>query len=229
MGFLDRVKGLIAPDPEEPKRRAAANPERELAKIMALLRRQLADGRSRMSMAVRDEKKLLREVSKMKAEIHAFLERAKLEVAQGNDREARRLLARKNETQVLIQEHMAEVERQREVVVLLKDSLKELAGKLKGLESRRKLLRTKVRRTKALEARRQALRPDGIDTDALLAEASARLEIEEELLLEAGGEVDELERKFRELEADPEAQIESLEDLKLLIEEAEDQVSKESD
>ena len=211
---------MIKAEKEAVRSAPPANPEREITKILGQLRRRLSDGRSRVSMAVRDEKKLLREVIKMKSEMKVYLVRAKECLTQGNESEARKFLARKSETQALLNEHLTEIERQKQAIALLKESLKELTGQLKSLEARRKLLRTKIRRTKALKARKVALEGDGQDTQMLLAEATARLEIEEELLLESAPE-DELSMKFKALEAEPESQIESLEELQLLLEEAE--------
>lgn len=212
MGFLDRLKGLLGDEPGQ------EDPQKAINRIVRELRKHLSDGRARVAGAIRDEKRLEREVIRAQAEIQRCVREAKIRLGKGDEVGARECLARKVQVQGFIGELERELDRQREAIDTLKGGLKQLADRLQTLETRRTTLRAKVRRTRALEARKQGLGEDGMgEAEALMDELQVRLDVEEELL-SAGGAGDALERRFLELEHSGEYKVKALEDLRNEIE-----------
>lgn len=216
MGFLDRLKGLLGGS----EAAAPEDPQRVVARILTELRQHLADGRARVTAAIRDEKRLEAELVRVSGELGRAVAAAKERLAAGDEAGARRHLARKIQAQALQNELELELVRHREVVGHLKEGLARLADQLRTMEARRTQLRAKVRRTRALEARARAIEAsDGAVADALVKDAFDRLDVEEELL-KLGSSGDALERRFLELEQSGEHQVKQLEDLRKKLEEA---------
>ncbi len=216
MSFLDRLKGLLGPP--EPERQ---DPYQEISRVLRDLKQRLAEGRARVATAIRDEKRMEREVLRTSAEVQRALAEAKVYLARGDEVAARRALARKVEAQNLLDELGRELSRQREAIGILKEGLAQLADRLRKISARRATLRARQRRAIALEHRKDSLEDDDLAAaEALLEDASLRLDAEEELL-SAGGAGDALERRILELEHSGEFQTKALEDLRKKLDEGE--------
>ena len=212
MGFFDRLKGLLSEE-SGPRRE---DPQRAINKLVRELRRSVSEGRARLAAAARDARKLDLECKKLEREIKSEDLMARRLLTGGDEAGARAALGRRVRAQGLQKELRHEHVRQVQVITTLQDSLRELAARVKACELRRTTLRARVRRTRALEARQRAMEDGRLKgAEGLLEDLSTRLEVEEELLA-AGSAGDSLERRFAELEASGEFQMEQLDELEEL-------------
>lgn len=212
MGFFDRLKGLLSEE-SGPRRE---DPQRAINKLVRELRRAVSEGRARLGAAARDARKLDLECKKLEREVRGEQAQARRLLAKGDEAGARAALGRRVRAEGLQKELRHEHAKQVQTIRMLQESLKELAGRVKACEVRRTKLRARVRRAKALEARAQAMEDGRLKgVEGLLEDLSTRLEVEEELLA-AGSAGDSLERRFAELEASGEFQMEQLDELEEL-------------
>jgi phage shock protein A len=212
MSFFDRFKGLLSEE-SGPRRE---DPQRAINKLVRELRRSVSEGRARLASAARDARKLDLECRKLEREIRSEQAQARRLLTQGDEAGARAALSRRVRAEGLHKELRHEHVRQIQVLRTLQESLKELSARVKACEVRRTKLQARARRARALQARAKAMEDGRLrGVEGLLEDLSTRLEVEEELLA-AGSAGDSLERRFAELEASGEFQMEQLEELEEL-------------
>jgi phage shock protein A len=213
---MDRLLGLLSGEPDAAKQE---NPQQAINRLVRDLKRKVVESRTRVGAAVRDARKLHQDCQRLRVEAERHHQEAKRKLQAGDEGGARRALAQRVQATELGNELEREYQRQREAIEQLKASLEELANKVRALESRRDRLHIRARRARALEARREALEGREIPgAQELLADLSARLEVDEELLA-AGSAGDSLERRFAELEASGEHAMGLIEDLRSQVDE----------
>jgi phage shock protein A len=211
MGIFDRLSRLIRSNINDLIARAE-NPEKMLTQIIEDMRRQLAEAKQEVAVAIADERKLRAQVEEERKQAREWEKRARLAVRENRDDLAKQALIRGQEhashaaeLELQWSQHRAETER-------LKDSLRQLNAKIEEAKRKKNLLIAKQKRAQAQRrihdtmagmADQSAFRAfdqmvDKIETQErqalAAAEVSAELEgdtLEGEFLaLEPGGDAD---------------------------------------
>ncbi len=148
MGIFDRLSRLIRSNINDLIARAE-NPEKMLTQIIEDMRRQLAEAKQEVAVAIADERKLRAQVEEEKKQAREWEKRARLAVRENRDDLAKQALIRGQEhashaAEMDLQwnQHRAETER-------LKDSLRQLNAKIEEAKRKKNLLIAKQKRAQA--------------------------------------------------------------------------------
>ena len=148
MGVLDRLSRLIRSNINDLIARAE-NPEKMLSQIIEDMRRQLAQAKQEVAVAIADERKLRQQFEEARGHAGEWEGRARLAIREGRDDLARQALVRGQE----FAEQAAELEEQwrahRAETEQLKDSLPQLNAKIEEAKRKKNLLIAKQKRAEA--------------------------------------------------------------------------------
>ena len=148
MGVLDRLSRLIRSNINDLIARAE-NPEKMLTTIIEDMRRQLAQAKQEVAVAIADERKLRAQFEETRSRAQEWERRARLAIREGRDDLARQALVRGQEHA----EHARELEEQwqkhRGETEKLKDSLRQLNAKIEEAKRKKNLLIAKQKRAEA--------------------------------------------------------------------------------
>ena len=148
MGVLDRLSRLIRSNINDLIARAE-NPEKMLTQIIEDMRRQLAQAKQEVAVAIADERKLRAQYEDERSGADEWERRARLAIREGRDDLAKQALMRGQEhaqhahdLEVQWQKHRTETEK-------LKDSLRQLNAKIEEAKRKKNLLIAKQKRAEA--------------------------------------------------------------------------------
>ena len=148
MGVLDRLSRLIRSNINDLIARAE-NPEKMLSQIIEDMRRQLAQAKQEVAVAIADERKLRAQFEESRRQAESWEGRARLAIREGRDDLARQALMRGQEHAGHARDldeqwrtHRAETEK-------LKDSLRQLNEKIEEAKRKKNLLIAKQKRAEA--------------------------------------------------------------------------------
>ena len=148
MGVLDRLSRLIRSNINDLIARAE-NPEKMLTTIIEDMRRQLAQAKQEVAVAIADERKLRAQFEESRSRAQEWERRARLAIREGRDDLARQALVRGQEHA----QHATELEEQwqnhRAETEKLKDSLRQLNAKIEEAKRKKNLLIAKQKRAEA--------------------------------------------------------------------------------
>jgi phage shock protein A len=213
MGIFERLSRLVRSNINDLIARAE-NPEKMLGQIIEDMRRQLAQAKQEVAVAIADERKLRAQYEEERSGAEEWERRARLAIREGRDDLAKQALMRGGEhaqhardLEEQWQKHRAETER-------LKDSLRQLNSKIEEAKRKKNLLIAKQKRAEAqkrihdtmagLEDKSafRAFDQMAEKTETAERRALATAEVTEELT------GDTLKQEFRQLESGGDVEVE---------------------
>jgi len=148
MGIIDRLSRLVRSNINDLIARAE-NPEKMLGQIIEDMRRQLAQAKQEVAVAIADERKLRAQYEEERSGAEEWERRARLAIREGRDDLAKQALVRGQEHA----SHAVELEQQwqkhRHETERLKDSLRQLNAKIEEAKRKKNLLIAKQKRAEA--------------------------------------------------------------------------------
>ena len=148
MGIFDRLSRLIRSNINDLIARAE-NPEKMLTQIIEDMRRQLAQAKQEVAVAIADERKLRAQYEQEQEQAHEWERRARLAVREGRDDLAKQALLRGQEHADHARELQDQWARHRQETERLKDSLRQLNAKIEEAKRKKNLLIAKQKRAQA--------------------------------------------------------------------------------
>ena len=148
MGVLDRLSRLIRSNINDLIARAE-NPEKMLTQIIEDMRRQLAQAKQEVAVAIADERKLRAQFEETRSQAQEWERRARLAIREGRDDLARQALVRGQEHAQHATELEAQWQKHRAETEKLKDSLRQLNAKIEEAKRKKNLLIAKQKRAEA--------------------------------------------------------------------------------
>mgnify|MGYP001555419098 CR=1 FL=1 len=212
MSFVKRFKRLLSAKVEE-KVEKETDPAKRVRKLVCEMKAHVAEGRATLAIAVRDERRMERQVHGAKKEVERWHINAKQALEVNKESLAREALKRKLGAKKFLDDLLRELEKLRENVQTIKKFVIDLERKLKEAQTRERMLLQKQRRLKQANflkerfpERKQELLRAALDS---LEDDTDKLAYETLLL-----EEDPLEKRFRELEDREELVDDELAELK---------------
>ncbi|MBI4512033.1 MAG: PspA/IM30 family protein [Deltaproteobacteria bacterium] len=219
MGIFARLGTLIKSNINELISKAE-DPEKMLSQVLLEMQQQLVEAKKQVAMAIADEKRLQKQFDGENEKSKDWERKAMLAVRAGDDALAKEALLRKAEHDDIAGQYQHQWLAQKAAVDKLKDALRLLSNKIDEAKRKKNLL---VARKKRAEAQRTIA-----ETMSGLSDASAfetfdrmtakidQLEAEAEAGAELAGALsgDDLESKFKQLEAGNHSADAALSDLK---------------
>jgi len=213
MGLFDRLSRLLRSNINDLIAKAE-NPEKMLVQVIEDMRKQLAQAKQEVAVAIADERKLRMQVEDERKQAQEWERRARLAVREGRDDLAKQALVRGQEHATNAAELEEQWAKHREETERLKDSLRQLNSKIEEAKRKKNLLIAKQKRAQAQRRIHDTMA--GLqDKSAFRAfdqmvekieeterHAIAAAEVTEEL------EGDDLSREFMMLETDSDADVE---------------------
>jgi len=213
MGLFDRLSRLLRSNINDLIAKAE-NPEKMLVQVIEDMRKQLAQAKQEVAVAIADERKLRMQVEDERKQAREWERRARLAVREGRDDLAKQALIRGQEHATNAGELEEQWAKHREETERLKDSLRQLNAKIEEAKRKKNLLVAKQKRAQAQRRIHDTMA--GLqDKSAFRAfdqmvekieeterHAIAAAEVTEEL------EGDDLSREFVMLESDSDADVE---------------------
>ena len=206
MGIFDKLSRLIRSNINDLIARAE-NPEKMLTQIIEDMRRQLAQAKQEVAVAIADERKLRAQYEEERTQAQEWERRARLAVREDRDDLAKQALMRGQEHADHARELEEQWQRHRNETERLKDSLRQLNAKIEEAKRKKNLLIAKQKRAQAQRRIHDTM--VGLeDRSAFRAfdEMTQKIETQERRAL-ATAEVteeltgDSLEQEFAQLEA----------------------------
>ncbi len=148
MGIFEKLSRLIRSNINDLIARAE-NPEKMLTQIIEDMRRQLAQAKQEVAVAIADERKLRAQYEEERGQAHEWERRARLAIREGRDDLARQALMRGQEHAASAREMEEQWHRHREETERLKDSLRQLNAKIEEAKRKKNLLIAKQKRAQA--------------------------------------------------------------------------------
>ena len=148
MGVLDRLTRLIRSNINDLIARAE-NPEKMLIQIIEDMRRQLAQAKQEVAVAIADERKLRAQFEETRGQATEWERRARLAIREGRDDLARQALVRGQEHAQHARELEEQWQKHRAETDKLKDSLRQLNAKIEEAKRKKNLLIAKQKRAEA--------------------------------------------------------------------------------
>lgn len=213
MGLFDRLSRLLRSNINDLIAKAE-NPEKMLVQVIEDMRKQLAQAKQEVAVAIADERKLRMQVEDERKQAREWERRARLAVREGRDDLAKQALIRGQEHATNAAELEEQWAKHRDETDRLKDSLRQLNSKIEEAKRKKNLLIAKQKRAQAQRRIHDTMA--GLqDKSAFKAfdqmvekieeterHAIAAAEVTEEL------EGDDLSREFVLLESDSDADVE---------------------
>ncbi len=230
MALFDRIRRVVKANINEMISKAE-DPEKVLGQLIVEMNEQLVESKKSVAVAIADEKRLQRELSKQQQNAADWEANAMKAVNAGNDELAKKALVRKQEHDEYVSSYQEQFDAQHASVEQLKDSLRQLQDKIDEAKRKKNLLIARQRRAEAQQRIQQTI-GSAKDTSAFEAfdrmaqkvdQIEAQAEAAEDLAQLEGGDAD-LERQFKELESGTTDQM--LDDLKSKMKRLEDKTSE---
>jgi phage shock protein A len=148
MGIIDRLSRLIRSNINDLIARAE-NPEKMLGQIIEDMRRQLAQAKQEVAVAIADERKLRAQYEEERSGAEEWERRARLAIREGRDDLAKQALVRGQEHAANAAELESQWQKHRSETEKLKDSLRQLNAKIEEAKRKKNLLIAKQKRAEA--------------------------------------------------------------------------------
>jgi len=148
MGVIDRLSRLIRSNINDLIARAE-NPEKMLSQIIEDMRRQLAQAKQEVAVAIADERKLRSQFEEERSGAEEWERRARLAIREGRDDLAKQALVRGQEHARQAGELEEQWQKHRNETEKLKDSLRQLNAKIEEAKRKKNLLIAKQKRAEA--------------------------------------------------------------------------------
>ncbi|MDX1393986.1 MAG: PspA/IM30 family protein [Gemmatimonadota bacterium] len=148
MGIIDRLSRLIRSNINDLIARAE-NPEKMLGQIIEDMRRQLAQAKQEVAVAIADERKLRAQYEEERSSADEWERRARLAIREGRDDLAKQALVRGQEHASHAVELEGQWQKHRHETERLKDSLRQLNAKIEEAKRKKNLLIAKQKRAEA--------------------------------------------------------------------------------
>jgi phage shock protein A len=211
MNFLARIAALLKANINDLISRAE-DPEKVLTQAIDDMKKQLLEAKSRVAVAIADEKRLHQQHQAALTAASEWEKKAMAAVRADRDDLAIQALAKKKEHEALALQLEGQLNEQHAAVEELKKALAALAAKIDEAVRKRAILLAKVKRAEAQKAIAETLSVTGDKSafesfdrmqekvDRLEAEAGARMEV---AALTSGSQERDLAEKIRLLESGP--------------------------
>lgn len=211
MNFFQRIANVLKANLNDLVSRAE-DPEKVLNQAVEDMKKQLHEAKSRVAIAIADEKRLLQQKSGETARAEDWEKKAMAAVRAGRDDLAVQALAKKKEHEAAALQFEHQHGEQLAAVDELKRALTGLTAKIDEANRKRAVLVARVKRAEAQKAIAETLSVAGdrsaLSTfdrmaekvDRIEAEAGARMEV---AALTSGTHDDQLAEKIRLLDASP--------------------------
>ena len=214
MSFVKRFKRLLSANLEKKvEEQEELDPAKRVRKLICEMKAHVSEGRATLAIAVRDERRMERQVHSAKKEVERWHVNAKQALEVNKEKLAREALKRKLGAKKFLDDLLRELEKLKENVQTIKKLVLDLERKLKEAQARERILLQKQRRLKQANflkekfpERKQELLRAALDS---LEDDTDKLAYETLLL-----EEDPLEKRFRELEDRDELVDDELAELK---------------
>ncbi|MFV1988515.1 MAG: PspA/IM30 family protein [Gemmatimonadota bacterium] len=148
MGIVDRLSRLVRSNINDLIARAE-NPEKMLGQIIEDMRRQLAQAKQEVAVAIADERKLRAHWEEERSGAEQWERRARLAIREGRDDLAKQALVRGQEHAAQGAELEQQWQKHRHETEKLKDSLRQLNSKIEEAKRKKNLLIAKQKRAEA--------------------------------------------------------------------------------
>lgn len=148
MGIFERLSRLLRSNINDLIARAE-NPEKMLVQVIEDMRKQLAQAKQEVAVAIADERKLRAQFEDERKQANEWERRARLAVREGRDDLAKQALMRGQEHANNAAELEEQWTRHREETDRLKDSLRQLNAKIEEAKRKKNLLIAKQKRAQA--------------------------------------------------------------------------------
>ena len=148
MGIFDRLSRLIRSNLNDLIARAE-NPEKMLVQVIEDMRKQLAQAKQEVAVAIADERKLRAQMEEERKQAQEWERRARLAIREGRDDLAKQALMRGQEHANNAAELEEQWQKHREETERLKDSLRQLNSKIEEAKRKKNLLIAKQKRAQA--------------------------------------------------------------------------------
>ena len=230
MALFDRIRRVVKANLNDLISKAE-DPEKVLGQLIVEMNEQLVESKKSVAVAIADEKRLQRELSKQQQSATDWEANAMKAVNAGNDELAKKALVRKQEHDEYVASYQEQFNAQHASVEQLKDSLRQLQDKIDEAKRKKNLLVARQRRAEAQQRIQQTIGA-AKDTSAFEAfdqmaqkvdQIEAQAEAAEDLAQLEGGDAD-LEKQFKELESGTADQM--LDDLKSKMKRLEDKTTE---
>lgn len=211
MNFFQRISNVLKANLNDLVARAE-DPEKVLNQAIEDMKKQLHEAKSRVAIAIADEKRLLQQKKAEAGKAEDWEKKAMAAVRGSRDDLAVQALAKKKEHEAAALQFEQQHNEQLKAVDELKKALQALTAKIGEAQTRRNVLVARVKRAEAQKSIADTLAAAGDRSafntfermaekvDRIEAEASAGLEMAQ---LSAGSHDDQLAEKIRLLEAAP--------------------------
>lgn len=148
MGIFDRLSRLIRSNINDLIARAE-DPEKMLVQVIEDMRKQLAQAKQEVAVAIADERKLRAQMQEERKQAQEWERRARLAIREGRDDLAKQALMRGQEHANNAAEMEEQWEKHRQETDRLKDSLRQLNSKIEEAKRKKNLLLAKQKRAQA--------------------------------------------------------------------------------
>lgn len=148
MGIFDRLSRLVRSNLNDLIARAE-NPEKMLIQVIEDMRKQLAQAKQEVAVAIADERKLRAQMEEERKQAQEWERRARLAIREGRDDLAKQALMRGQEHANNAAEMEEQWEKHRSETERLKDSLRQLNSKIEEAKRKKNLLIAKQKRAQA--------------------------------------------------------------------------------
>ncbi len=148
MGIFDRLSRLVRSNLNDLIARAE-NPEKMLVQVIEDMRKQLAQAKQEVAVAIADERKLRAQMEEERKQAQEWERRARLAIREGRDDLAKQALMRGQEHANNAAEMEEQWEKHRAETERLKDSLRQLNSKIEEAKRKKNLLIAKQKRAQA--------------------------------------------------------------------------------
>lgn len=211
MNFFQRLANVLKANLNDLVSRAE-DPEKVLNQAIEDMKKQLHEAKSRVAIAIADEKRLLQQKNAETAKAEDWEKKAMAAVRASRDDLAVQALAKKKEHEAAALQFESQHGEQLSAVDELKKALTALTAKIDEANRKRAVLVARVKRAEAQKAIAETLSVAGDRSamgtfermaekvDRIEAEAGARMEV---AALTAGTHDDQLAEKIRLLDASP--------------------------
>lgn len=148
MGIFDRLSRLVRSNLNDLIARAE-NPEKMLVQVIEDMRKQLAQAKQEVAVAIADERKLRAQMEEERKQAQEWERRARLAIREGRDDLAKQALMRGQEHANNAAEMEEQWEKHRSETDRLKGSLRQLNSKIEEAKRKKNLLIAKQKRAQA--------------------------------------------------------------------------------
>jgi phage shock protein A len=209
VGLLDRISMLVRSNVNDLMDRAE-NPEKTLDQVIRDMADAITKAKSQVAETIAQKNLLVSNLDNARRLSNDWGTKAQLAVQKGADDLAREALRRKKDYDANAQVYASQLASQTEIVDKLKGDMQALQSKYEDVVRNREVLIARHRTAQAVQKVQQtAAALQGIDPTSELSRMEEKIRMEE-ARASASAELNEssLDRRFQELEADPDVESE---------------------